>query len=96
MNDKTDLSESDLSESGPSESGLSEVDKKILTFEHRWWKHPGAKERAIREALAMSPTGYYQALNALIDRLEALEHDPVLVQRLRRMREARRRARSSN
>ncbi|MDQ1687428.1 MAG: hypothetical protein QOK42_403, partial [Frankiaceae bacterium] len=38
---------------------------------------------------------YYQVLNALIDRPEALEFDPMLVKRLRRMRSARARARSA-
>ena len=39
---------------------------------------------------------YYQLLNALIDRPEALEHDPLLVKRLRRLREQRQRTRSAS
>jgi hypothetical protein len=43
----------------------------------------------------MSSTRYYQVLNALIDRPEALEADPLLVRRLRRLRSARQRQRSA-
>ena len=74
---------------------LSERDRKILEFERQWWKYAGAKEQAVRELFDMSATRYYQVLNALIDRTEALEFDPMLVKRLRRMRSARARARSA-
>ena len=43
----------------------------------------------------MSASRYYQILNALIDRPEALAHDPLLVKRLRRLREQRQRNRSA-
>ncbi|UGQ14834.1 DUF3263 domain-containing protein [Yinghuangia sp. ASG 101] len=79
---------------GPGD-GLTERDLGILDFERQWWKHAGAKERAVRDRFGCSPTRYYQALNSLLDRPEALAHDPVLVQRLRRLREARQRARST-
>jgi len=75
--------------------GLSERDQQILAFERQWWKYAGAKEQAIRELFGMSATRYYQVLNALIDRPEALAHDPMLVKRLRRLRQARQRARSA-
>jgi hypothetical protein len=67
----------------------------ILAFERQWWKYAGAKEQAVRELFDMSGTRYYQLLNALIDRPEALAHDPMLVKRLRRMRQTRQRARSA-
>src|SRR4051794_13173116 len=78
-----------------SASGLSERDCEILAFERQWWKYAGAKEQAIRELFDMSATRYYQVLNALIDRPDALELDPMLVKRLRRMRASRQRARSA-
>ena len=65
----------------------------ILDFERNWWKLSVPKEFAIRERLGVSPARYYQLLNRLIDRPEALEYDPMLVQRLRRLRESRRRKR---
>ncbi|MGW3077111.1 MULTISPECIES: DUF3263 domain-containing protein [unclassified Kitasatospora] len=72
---------------------LSERERAVLALEARQWRTAGAKERAIREELGLSPTRYYQVLNALLDREEALAHAPVLVNRLRRVREARRGAR---
>ena len=74
---------------------LCERDLLILEFERQWWKYAGAKEQAMREKFDMSATRYYQALNALIDRSAALEADPMLVKRLRRLRAARQRARSA-
>ena len=76
-------------------SSLSDRDREILDFERQWWKYAGAKETAVREKFDMSSTRYYQVLNALIDRPEALEADPLLVRRLRRLRSARQRQRSA-
>ena len=76
-------------------TALSEREHEILTFERQWWKYPGAKEQAIRDLFDMSATRYYQILNALIDRPEAVAADPMLVKRLRRMRTARQRARQA-
>lgn len=74
---------------------LSERDMRILAFERNWWRQPGAKEQAISDLLGISATRYYQLLNELIDRPEALGFDPVLVKRLRRQRARRLRARSA-
>jgi hypothetical protein len=74
---------------------LSERDRAILEFERHWWKYAGAKEQAVRDNFDMSSTRYYQVLNALIDRPEALEADPLLVRRLRRLRASRQRQRSA-
>ena len=78
-----------------SADGLTERDLRILAFERQWWKYAGAKEQAVRELFDMSATRYYQVLNALIDRPEALACDPMLVKRLRRLRASRQRARSA-
>jgi hypothetical protein len=74
-------------------AALSEREAAVLAYEGRGWPGPGAKERAIREGLGMSPVRYYQLLNALLDDPRALAHAPVTVNRLRRIREARRTAR---
>jgi hypothetical protein len=74
---------------------LSARDVEILAFERQWWKFAGAKEQAVRDKFGMSATRYYQTLNALIDDPAALAHDPLLVKRLRRLREARQRSRSA-
>ncbi|MBA2947217.1 DUF3263 domain-containing protein [Streptomyces himalayensis] len=69
---------------------LTERQRAVLALERRSWPTPGAKERAIREQLGMVPVRYYQLLNALLDDPRALAHDPVTVNRLRRIRESRR------
>ena len=76
-------------------SVLEARDAEILEFERTWWRSPGAKEQIIRERFDMSPTRYYQVLNAIIDTPEALAADPMLVKRLRRMRASRQRARTA-
>lgn len=76
-------------------SGLSDREREILAMERLWWQYAGAKEQAIRDKFDMSTTRYYQVLNALIDREDALAHDPLLVKRLRRMRAQRQRSRSA-
>jgi hypothetical protein len=75
-------------------SGLSETDMRILAFERRGWRSPAAKEQAIAEVLELPATRYYQLLNELIDKPEALAFDPVLVKRLRAQRARRQRIRS--
>ena len=79
----------------PSGDSLSDRDRAILEFERQWWKDAGAKEQAIRDLFDMSATRYYQVLNSLLDNPAALEADPMLVKRLRRMRATRQRARSA-
>ncbi len=80
----------------PEASGeLADRDLEILAFERQWWKYAGAKEQAIKDLFDMSATRYYQVLNALIDRPEALRADPMLVKRLRRLRTTRQRNRSA-
>ena len=74
---------------------LGERDREILALERLWWQYAGAKEQAIREKFDMSSTRYYQVLNALIDRDDALAFDPLLVKRLRRLRAQRQRSRSA-
>lgn len=76
-------------------SSLDEREREILDFERDWWKLAGAKEEAIRERFEISSTRYYQLLNDLIDTQRALEYDPMLVKRLRRMRSARQRQRAA-
>jgi hypothetical protein len=76
-------------------AGLTDRDREILAFEKQWWKYAGSKEQAVRELFDMSATRYYQVLNALIDTPGALEHDAILVKRLRRMRATRQRSRTA-
>ncbi len=82
--------------SAPPPEAAPELDPRlrdILDFEGAWWKHPGPKERAVRERFGLSAARYHQLLNRAVDLPEALAYDPMLVRRLRRLREARRRKR---
>jgi hypothetical protein len=72
---------------------LTDRDRAILDFERSWWSEAGPKELAIRERFELSATRYYQILAELIDDAEALAYDPLVVRRLRRLRDRRRRAR---
>ncbi|GAB3206892.1 DUF3263 domain-containing protein [Marinactinospora thermotolerans] len=87
---------SDLPADGATgETDLGEREQRILAFERQWWKFEGSKEQAIRDEFGFSPTRYYQLLNGLIDRPEALAHDPMTVKRIRRLRADRRRQRTA-
>jgi hypothetical protein len=82
------------SEPGPADKvALTERELLILAFESKWWKHAGSKEQAIRDTFGLSSTRYYQILNGLLDNPAALEQDPVLIGRLRRLRSTRARTR---
>jgi hypothetical protein len=69
---------------------LGRREQDVIALERRGFGGPGAKERAIREELGLAPVRYYQLLNALLDDARALAHDPVTINRLRRVRESRR------
>lgn len=84
-----------LPPAGEPADGLTAREHEILAFERQWWKYAGAKEQAIRELFDMSPTRYYQVLNMLIDSRAAMQVDPMLVKRLRRLRASRQRARAA-
>lgn len=73
---------------------LDDRDRALLDFEAAWTRHGGAKEEAIRADLGLTPARYYQVLARLIDTEDALSHDPLLVRRLQRTRDERRRARA--
>ena len=75
--------------------GLNERERRILDFERDAWGLRLPKERAIRETFGISATRYHQLLHRLVDRPEALAYDPMLVRRLRRLREIRRKRRTA-
>ncbi len=76
-------------------STLTDLETRILDFERNWWRFAGAKETAIKDLFDLTAPRYYQLLNDLIDRDDALEASPMLVKRLRRLREARMAARTA-
>jgi hypothetical protein len=73
--------------------GLSDRDRAILDFEGSWWLEPGPKELAIKSHLGLSASRYRELLARLIDTEEAEQLAPLVVRRLRRERNRRRRAR---
>ncbi|MBE7195020.1 MAG: DUF3263 domain-containing protein [Gordonia polyisoprenivorans] len=68
---------------------MTDDDRKILQFAGWWWHNADAAESAIRNELGLSPVRFYQRLNRLIDEPAAIECEPQLVNRLRRIRAAR-------
>ena len=72
---------------------LTDRDRAILDFERSWWTQPGSKRDAIRRSLSLSATRYYELLAGLVDDDEAVRYEPLVVRRLRRLRDMRRRAR---
>ena len=76
-------------------AGLSARDAEILDFEGHWWRFSGAKEASIKDKFGMTPAHYHQVLSALLDNPAALAYDPILVKRLRRLRQARHQARTA-
>ena len=77
-----------------SSAALSDLEVRILDFERQWWRYAGATETGIKEQFNISAREYYELLNNLIDREDALAAAPLLIKRLRRLREARIVARS--
>ncbi|MGN6332040.1 MAG: DUF3263 domain-containing protein [Motilibacteraceae bacterium] len=65
-----------------------EGDLQLVQFERQWWRQAGAKEQAILDLFGCSPLSYYQRVNVLIDRPEALATELPVVGQLRRLREA--------
>jgi hypothetical protein len=72
---------------------LSDLERAILDFERMWVLESGNKDAAIRDRLGLSASAFYRIRRTLTDSDEALEYDPLLVRRLRRDDEHRRRAR---
>ncbi len=72
---------------------LTERDKAILDLERTWWAEHGIKETAVKDRFELSSTRYYEILQELLESPDAMTHDPLLVRRLRRQRDQRRRLR---
>jgi hypothetical protein len=68
---------------------LTDLEKDVLAFERLRFQYQGAKAEAIFDRFPLTAHRYYQLVRSLLDRPEALQHDPQLVMRLRRVREQR-------
>ncbi|SFR72965.1 Protein of unknown function [Agromyces sp. CF514] len=71
------------------EAQLDPLALRVLAFEAHAWQQPGVKAEGIRDEFGMSAARYYRILGELLDSPAALRHDPMLVKRLLRLREAR-------
>ncbi len=72
---------------------LSQRSRDIIDFERTWRALPGTKAQAIRDRFGLSDSRYYQLLNDVLDEPGVAAYDPLVVKRLRRHRDRRRRAR---
>ena len=72
---------------------ISERHQAMLDFERSWWEYDEPKEALIRSRFQCSADEYYAELNDLLEQPEAMDHDPLVVRRLRRHRLRRRRQR---
>jgi hypothetical protein len=71
---------------------LTERERAIIEFEGAWFTLDEDRHDAIRARFACSVEEYNLELNRVIDHPAALVADPLVVRRLRRHRERRRRA----
>ena len=76
-------------------SPLTESQKATLDFEATPFKYMGQKEQAAYDTFGHSLTRHFQKLNALLDNPAAVEHNPMMVNRLRRQRDERQKSRSA-
>lgn len=61
----------------------------LLDFEEQWPRWSGRKDEAIRSRFGVAPARYFQLLHRALDDPKALEARPMVVARLRRLRDAR-------
>ena len=72
---------------------MTDVEMRMLELAGARWRYAGSLEQRVRDELGISLTRFWQLVNRLIDREDALAHDPVTVNRLRRIRDGSVRAR---
>ena len=70
---------------------LTERERALLDFEGSWWTLDTSKDELIRARFSCSLDEYYQELNRLVDVPAALAYEPLVVRRLVRLRDRRRR-----
>lgn len=63
------------------------LEEAVFDIEREFPTYGGIKDDVIRSRLDISPITYFQVLNALMKRPEALEREPQIIGRLQRIRE---------
>lgn len=71
---------------------LTDLERAMLEFERSWWSGSSPRDVAVGETFALTVDEYDVRIDELIDSEAALEFDPLVVRRLRRLRDRRRRA----
>ncbi|MCI5825557.1 MAG: DUF3263 domain-containing protein [Arcanobacterium sp.] len=66
---------------------LSELEQAVLRVEREWWRIAATREAAIKKATGLTPSRYYVLLSALLEQPRFWRADPVLVDRLRHLRD---------
>jgi hypothetical protein len=72
---------------------LSERHAAMLAFERSWWNNDESREQVIRARFQCSPEEYHAELTQVLEDPAALDHDPLVVRRLKRLRARARKAR---
>ena len=65
---------------------LSERHAAMLDFERSWWSNTDPRDQVIRARFQCSPDEYHAELTTVLDDPDALDHDPLVVRRLTRLR----------
>lgn len=65
---------------------LTDTDRRILDFADQRWQQRGNHADAIRAEFGLTVTRFWQKVNNLLDREDALAYAPLTVNRLRRLR----------
>ncbi len=97
--DACQLDPEEACQPGPQDVDLLDPEDAALLDLEDGWQHgrlKGDKETLIHDRLAISSPRYHQRLNALLDDPRAARYAPALVNRLRRVRDGRREARSAD
>ena len=65
---------------------LSERHAAMLDFERSWWNNDEPRDQVIRARFQCSPDEYHAELTTVLDDPASLDHDPLVVRRLKRLR----------
>lgn len=72
---------------------LDERSAAMLDFERAWWNNAEPRDQVIRARFQCSPEEYHAELTKVLDDPAAMDHDPLVVRRLKRFRLRARKAR---
>lgn len=65
---------------------LSERHAAMLDFERSWWENTDPRDQVIRARFQCSPDEYHAELTTVLEDPTAMDHDPMVVRRLKRLR----------